>query len=334
MSSRVIQGTLLAVLALAPIPVLGLTASLAEAGEPVVLDRIVAVVNDEIILQSDLDLWMVYDEVVQQEIMALASAKAPEAKIMAKFEELRPQALDELIARRLMLAQAPTFGAQFSASDAELDAYLQSLARGAGMSGIPELEQAVEQSRQYGTWKQYTNKLREDIILFKFEGALVNVAVSDAQVLERYRQLSKGEEGELAVRRIEFQPTSEDASASDAAFKQAKLAVRRIRAGESLETIASELGQSGEVETIKRSDVARPIGERLFAAQAGQVIGPLQSGQGFVVFEIEEVIKSDLLGFEEAKEALREQLQNEAVAKGKRELREQLRSRAHVDIRL
>jgi hypothetical protein len=32
------------------------------AAEPVVLDRIVAVVNDDIILSSDLDLWMLYDD--------------------------------------------------------------------------------------------------------------------------------------------------------------------------------------------------------------------------------------------------------------------------------
>ena len=89
-----------------------------------------------------------------------------------------------------------------------------------------------------------------------------------------------------------------------------------------------------EPEEVTRSSVSRPIGERLFAASAGAVVGPLESGQGYVVFIVDEVITSDLLGFEQAKDALRQQIENEVQAKAKADLQEQLRGRAHVDIRL
>jgi parvulin-like peptidyl-prolyl isomerase len=64
------------------------------------------------------------------------------------------------------------------------------------------------------------------------------------------------------------------------------------------------------------------------------VVGPLESGQGFVVFVVEKVITSDVLGFEQAKEALRQQISDEVRIKAEADLREQLRGRAHVDIRL
>jgi peptidyl-prolyl cis-trans isomerase SurA len=72
----------------------------------------------------------------------------------------------------------------------------------------------------------------------------------------------------------------------------------------------------------------------LFGAAAGDVVGPLESGQGYVVFVVEKVITSDVLGFEQAKEALRQQITDEVRAKAEADLREKLRGRAHVDIRL
>jgi peptidyl-prolyl cis-trans isomerase SurA len=320
------RGWLLA-LALAPLAIAIPTETRAD---PLVLDRVVAVVDDEIVLESDLDLWLIFDDNVRLELSKIENPT--EAQIIAKLTEMRPKALDELIGRMLLLKQAATF--QIKATDAELDNYLASLARQAQLPGIPELKRAVEESGQYGSWAQYTGKLREDIALYKLEGMLLNVAVSDAQVLERYRQLSKGEEGEVEVFRFSFRPESDEAAASDAAYKQAKAAVRRLSEGEDPAKLAEELGQSNEVETLTRDDVSRPIGERLFTAEAGQVIGPLESGQGFVVFKVEKVVSSELLGFEEAKAELEAQLFEEGYEKARIELREQLRSRAHVEIRL
>jgi peptidyl-prolyl cis-trans isomerase SurA len=301
------------------------------AAEPVVLDRIVAVVNDDIILESDLDHWMMYDDNVVAELATLQSQNASEEQLLRKYAELRPQALDELVARKLLLAQAPTF--QVTATEAEVESYLQNLARNAGLGGVPELKRAVEESRRYGTWAQYKAKLHEDIIIYKLEGMLLNVAVSDQQVLDRYRQLSKGEEARMKVRRLVFQAT-DDPAERDAQLKRAKAVVRRLTQGGEFEAIAEELGQEAEAEEVTRSSVSRPIGERLFAAAAGDVVGPLESGQGFVIFVVEEVITSDLLGFEEAKEALRTQIYNEVHARAQADMREQLRGRAHVDIRL
>lgn len=298
------------------------------AAEGVVLDRIVAVVNDQIILESDLDLWMVYDEKVELELLKLQNPT--EDQLYRKYDELRPPALDNLIGRMLMLAQAKQF--QLGATETEVEAYLQNIARNAGMT-LPDLKRAVEESRRYGTWEQYRHKLREDVILWKLKGALLNIAVSDQQVLDRYRELTKSEEARLQVRRLVFR-AGEDPAGRDALLLRAKTVVRRLSAGEDIEEIAEELGQEADSEQVTRSSVSRSIGERLFTAKAGDVIGPLESGQGYVVFVVEEVITSDLLGFEEAKERLRADIQEEVQQKAEEDLKEQLRNRAHVDIRL
>ncbi|MCA9698768.1 MAG: SurA N-terminal domain-containing protein, partial [Myxococcales bacterium] len=121
-----------------------LTPAAADA-EPVVLDRVVAVVDDEIILQSDLDRWLMFDEDIAFELSKLQNPT--EDQLMRKVAELTPLALDNLIGRMLMLDQAATF--QVGATDQEVDAYLQQLARGAQLAGVAELRQAVEQSGRY-----------------------------------------------------------------------------------------------------------------------------------------------------------------------------------------
>jgi peptidyl-prolyl cis-trans isomerase SurA len=312
----------------AAVPVLAWSPSPAQAAG-VVLDRVVAVINDDIILDSDLDLWMVYDEAIAPELQKLQNPT--EDQLIRKFEELRPASLDRLIGRQLMLAQGAQFG--LSANEAEVENYLQNLARNSGLGGVPELKRAVEDSLRYGTWEQYRTKLREDIVLFKLTASVLNVAVSDQQVLDRYRELSKSEEARMQVRRLLFK-AGEDPAARDGVLKQAKLVVRRLSDGEDIDAVAGELGQDAMSEEVSRSSVSRPIGERLFAGKAGDVIGPLESGQGYVVFVVEEVIASDLLGFAEAKEQLRRQIEDEVRERAQRDYEEQLRARAHVDIRL
>src|SRR5690606_26997253 len=102
----------------------------------------------------------VYDERITYELQMLQNPS--EDQLMRRVEELRPVALDNLIGRILMLAHAEQF--QLGATEAEVEAYLQNIARNAGMPGVADLQRAVEESPRYGTWAQYRNKLREDVI--------------------------------------------------------------------------------------------------------------------------------------------------------------------------
>src|SRR5690606_27366314 len=121
--------------------------------------------------------------------------------------------------------------------------------------------------------------------------------------------------------------------ARDAAFASAQKVARRLRAGESGEVMSRELGL-GEVprRTVARGEIAPQMEDALFAATAGEVVGPLASGQGWVVFRVVRLKASDVVSYEQAKEGIRNTLEAEAFAKAERELRSQLRSKAHIDI--
>jgi len=138
----------------------------------------------------------------------------------------------------------------------------------------------------------------------------------------------------VEVIRFTFRPEDQSAASSDKASSTAKRIARKLGAGEDAEDLAAELGQSAEPYLLARREIAPSLSDALFLAKPGEVVGPLESGQGFVVYKVVAVRASDLIGFERAKDQLRMQLEEEAMEKAARELRDQLRARAHIDIRL
>jgi hypothetical protein len=109
--------------------------------------------------------------------------------------------------------------------------------------------------------------------------------------------------------------------------------------------LASATPRDGEEGGVESSAVVAPedirwapsngvLEDAVFAAKPGEVVGPIASGQGYVVYRVVAQVEAAALGYEEAKERIREQLENEAYFKAEQELRQQLRAKAHVDVRL
>ena len=107
---------------------------------PVVLDRVVAVVNDDIILESELYEAIFGDPRFQQALQNAGIEPDP-ALVDAKIRELRPTILDDLIHRKLVLAEAERF--QIEATEADVDRYLENLVAANGMGTVDELRKDV-----------------------------------------------------------------------------------------------------------------------------------------------------------------------------------------------
>ena len=167
-----------------------------SAAEAVTLDRVVAVVNDDVILDSELRRAIELDPTVAVELQQLGTSATPQQRAL-KQKELRARVLDALIEHRLIMAEAPRF--QLTATDSDVEAYLQNLAQRNGMASVDELRKAVDDSGQFGSWAEYRQKLREDIVVYKVQNVLAAPVVTDAQVRERYRKMSRGEEAKVEV---------------------------------------------------------------------------------------------------------------------------------------
>jgi parvulin-like peptidyl-prolyl isomerase len=56
----------------------------------------------------------------------------------------------------------------------------------------------------------------------------------------------------------------------------------------SLDLVTKNVG--GEAGIVRRVDLAQQIGDAIFSAEVGRLIGPIQAGQGFLIFRVEEFL--------------------------------------------
>ncbi|MBZ5710846.1 peptidyl-prolyl cis-trans isomerase [Nannocystis pusilla] len=299
--------------------------------EGMVLDKIVAVVGDEIILLSQLDT-LVASSPLMQEALQKYGRNPTKQQIEQATLEARTQALDELIDQQLIKKEAARF--QISITDADVDRYLQQIAQENGFSNTKQLREAVEQSGQYGSWADYIQDTKDQLLVYQTTRALANTSVTDAQIREQYRKMVRGVDIKAELLRFVFTPQEQTAKARDAAYSNAQAVARRMRAGEDPMALAQEFLIKEPKATLSRGEVAPAIEDAIFAARVGETVGPLETGQGFLVVKVVRHDTGNVLPFDQAKERIRMQLEQESFARAVQDLRASLRAKTHVDPRL
>lgn len=295
------------------------------------LDKIVAVVDSEVILMSELRRATDRHPLLLEALSQLP-ANATEAQKEEKRHGVEGRVLDELIDLALIRAEAERF--EIGVTEDDVDRALPNFAAQYGLT-VQELRKQVEASGEYESWAEYRADVKDQILQYKVPQYLATWSVSEAQVREHYRKMTRDESAKVEVQQFTFAAGSQESADRDKAFARAQIVARRLRAGEEPSAVAESVGYERELErTIGRGDVAPSLEDAVFAAKEGGVVGPMGSGQGYVVFKVVRHQASAALGYEQAKERIREQLEQEAFFKAEQEMRRKLRAKAHIDIRL
>ncbi len=146
------------------------------------LDRIVAVVNDDVVLQSELDARV--DSVTHQ--FAATPQQLPPRDVLER------QLLDRLILQKLQVARADQTGVKVS--DAEIDRSLAGIAKQNGLE-LNQLRGALEQEGL--NYDRFRDNVRDQLLVnsLRQRVAQSRVQVSDAEIdsLLRNGQLQQGQ---------------------------------------------------------------------------------------------------------------------------------------------
>ena len=134
------------------------------------IDRVIAVVNEGVILQSEFNQRL---RDTHERIKAEGAKPPPE-------ESLRRQILEQLILESLQLQMAAR--ANIIVSDAELLDLIQELAAESKQS-LEKFQKTIE-TRHHSSWQDYREQLRRQIILRRLQNAQLRrrVYISDANV--------------------------------------------------------------------------------------------------------------------------------------------------------
>ncbi|HBS51563.1 MAG TPA: hypothetical protein DEA62_01025 [Coxiellaceae bacterium] len=238
------------------------------------LDKIVAVVNSDVITQSELDKKTV---MIKKQ---LSNAKTP---------VLRQQVLDSIINNLLQLQLAKRSGMQVS--DVELDGIIANIAKSNGLT-VSQLKQSV-QEREGISINDFRNQIREQVLISRVQQQSLgrDIVVSDKEVATVLHNPPKVDntQAQYHVVDILFE-TSDDTSKDklEKITKVAKQAATKLQRGISVDKVVKESQGNFDAQIIQNNDLGwRKINElpTLFAKEItkmniNQVVGPLQAPNG------------------------------------------------------
>ena len=267
------------------LPLLWLLAFSTPAQERELLDRIVAVVNDDVVLQSEFDRELAE---IRQKLEQLGATGIPD-------EEVRKQALERLILRKLQLQEAERLG--ITADDQTLQQALLAIARRNGLTPA-EMEEAMK--AEGISPEAFRAQLREEITLQRLRSREVinRIQVTKAEV-DNYlaNQAQQGDNSvSYRIRHILI-ATPEGASSEEIAQarRKAEEIVARLKKGEDFATLASRYSQGqqalkgGDLGWLPAGQVPTLFAQEVLSMNKGDIRGPLQASSGFHIIKLEDI---------------------------------------------
>ena len=257
---------LLLCLALVLIPVL------APAAQP--LDRIVAVVNDGVVLQSELDIAM---NTAQEQIKSRDLAAPP-------IDILRQQVLERLIVTRIQTQRAGEIGIRVD--DRELNEVLTNIAKQNGMA-LAEFAQSIRE--QGGDYLAVREQVRDEVLIQRLRAreveSQINVSEQDIAF-----ELANQKEDDKEVRLghiLVAVPDGASADERDAARAKAEALRQRIIDGEDFAQVAiaqsdgQQALQGGDLDWRRLGDLPTLFSENARKLSEGEISPVLEATSGF-----------------------------------------------------
>ncbi len=308
-----------------------LTASPAHG---VILDRIVAVVNDDVITLTE----------VQEEGLQAIRRIVQETLGQERERRLRSterQILDELILKRLQLQEAKK--EKIEATLGEIQSTIEDLKKRNGLNSDEAFRAAL--SKELLSEVQFERGIAEQVILTKLVARRVRskVVVLDEEVQQYYEQQQDQfrEIPQFKIRHLLVpvppQTTPGELSRAKSRIEEAQALLKK---GTSFSTVAKQYSEgplvssAGEIWTMKRGDLAPELEQAALALPIGQTSDIIATTAGFHLIVVEERIPGQTLPFDQVKERLRAILFNQKTEANFKEWIEGLRSKAHVEMKL
>ncbi|MEZ4360395.1 MAG: peptidylprolyl isomerase [Kofleriaceae bacterium] len=308
-------------------------AAQAPAGRKVIVDRVVAVVNDAIIMQSELDARMAP--------LRAETAQITDPKERARrVSKLTSQVLGDMVNDELIVQAAAA--AKIEVEPGEVTAAIDEIKRENKIDDAG-LAQVLEQ--QGFTMASYKADLRKQILRLRASNQLVRprVNVTAEDVRARYDQMQRRSEAVSSVRlahmlfKLPERPSEQQLAEANA---RAAAAIARVRGGESFAAVTAEVSDDegtkaggGELGWFERGSITPEWESVVFAMEKGDLRGPISGPQGLHVFSVLDVKQSDLKSFDEIKDQLKAELTRRETEKQTRLWVDELRKKAYVDIK-
>ena len=253
--------------------------------EPVEIDKVVGIVNQGVILQSEVN--SIVDRVKKQ--------AQEQGQQLPKDETLRVQAMERLVSQALMMQMAERMGLQIS--DSQLDQTLANIAKEQGGT-ISDLRRTVEASGD--SFQAYREEIRKEITTQQVTRANVDrrIYISEQEVDNLLKimasQGQSAEEYDIGHILIDI-PNEATADEISAAKTRADKVIELLNDGQEFKRIAissssgSKALEGGQLGWTGINEMPSLFAEAVKSKKKDAIVGPLRSGAGFHIIKVQDV---------------------------------------------
>jgi peptidyl-prolyl cis-trans isomerase SurA len=313
-----------------------LPASAREGGKAEqVIERIVAVVNSDILLLSELeDRVAPFKGQLQQ--VADPTLRAQ------RLEQLRREMLDQMVDDQLIKQEANKL--KLTVSDKDLELAIKDVMRKNNLTR-EQLEAALKQEGK-GIESYKSSILKPQLLRLRVLNSQVRsrITVNDEELQALYQKNLRtlGAETKVRARHI-FLAVPEGASVKEVASKrrQAEALLAKVKAGEDFAELAKKHSEDsvtridgGDLGFLGHGTLPAHIEEAVFAMKVNEVRGVIRTDRGFHLLQVLERKESSARTFDEVKEDLMQQIYAERMEKATTAYLTEVRKRSHIDTRL
>ena len=254
------------------------------AQEPVLLNEVVARVNEEILTLTDLkkELRMLRTSLRQEN-------ESPELLEQA-FQREKQNLLRTMIQNKMLVQKAEEYGIPDSV-EPDVGKILEEMRKESGIPSMEVLDQYLRQ--QESSLEDYRGQLKQrliiDALLQQFVYSKLTLLTPEIEAfyqenIERYT-----EKAEVELQEILFLREGAD---SVQLRKKAQQVLVQLQAGASFEDLAKRLSdgptasQGGGIGSFKQGSMAAPIEEVAFQLEEGAVSGIIETEYGFQIIKV------------------------------------------------
>jgi peptidyl-prolyl cis-trans isomerase SurA len=297
-----------------------------------VVEKIAALVGDDVILQSEVE-----DRAAPllTEIAAIANPGERDARTSA----VRREVLDRLIDDQLLAQQATEL--KLTVGNEEIDRAVEQIKRDYSLTDAQLKDELRKQGMSMAAYRQSTKK---EILKFRVLNIAVGskINVGDSEVQSYYDRHMKSSNVQLRASHI-FIAIPEDADNATVLEREklAKGLLARSQGGEDFAKLAREYSQDagtradgGDLGFIGRDILPKPIEELLFSMKIGEVRGPVRADRGFHVIMLVDKRTKDAKPFADVQDEIRVRLRQREMERQTKIYLADLRKKVLVDIRL
>jgi len=246
------------------------------------LDKIVAVVNDDVITQNELDT-RIADFVVQLKLDKSASEQ---------MKALSKQVLERMISSQIQMQMAKQMG--ITIDDISLNRVIENIAQSNNLSLIQLKDTLSKDGIEFGRFREQT---RQDLIIKQLQKRMVSnkISISD-QEIQRFIDNKLTKNNKTEKYQIQHILITTPESAAPEAVNKAKIKANKlftkIKAGADFKTLAIQQSdgrnalKGGDLGWRSSNELPEAFVEAIRGLSKGETAAPIKSASGFHILKL------------------------------------------------